>query len=80
MSPTVRGYDDGRPALTEANREAYSYAKRLERNLSIAAAASARKRIARAIVRELEAIQRDLEAAANTSTSTSTSTVGGAGT
>jgi hypothetical protein len=80
MSPTVRGFDDGRPALTEANREAYSFAVRLERHVSLAAAAGARRRVAAAIRRELAAIQSEIDTAANTSTTTSTSTSRGAGT
>jgi hypothetical protein len=67
-------YDDGRPALTEAQREAYSFAARLERTISIAAATHARKRIARAIVLELESIQRDLDAAAETQPQPTTTT------
>lgn len=76
MSP----YDDGRPALTEANRAAYSFASRLEHHVSIAAAAGARKRVAAAIRRELAAIQTEIDTTANTSTTPNTSTARRAGT
>lgn len=68
------GWDDGRRALTEANREAYSFAVRLERTISLAAAAGARKRLASAIVRELAAIQNEIDAAAATRSTTTTTT------
>jgi hypothetical protein len=60
----MTGYDDGRGALTEAYREATSFATRLERTVSIAAATSTRHRLARVLLADLERIRTEIDAAA----------------